>query len=456
MSACQRPLPVRSLQLLAAFAFVCCSLLLRESPASDQVPAAPQSHPIALVGGTVHTVSGKVLENATLLFEKGRITAVAAQVKLAEDVEKVDITGKHVYPALFDSYSAIGLVEINAVRATRDGAETGDLNPNVRAEVSVNPDSELIPVARSNGVLLALSAPAGGLISGQSAVLQLDGWTWEDLTLQSRAAMHVGWPQMSVVSDWWMESSAKEQLAVRDRQLKLLEETLNNARHAWQASREPGADPLDIRTSSMVPLLSGEQRVIVTANSVSQIQSAVAFAVRQKIKLVLLGGYDAVACAPLLKRHDIPVIVGGVYRRPTRRDDDYDAAYTLPQRLHKAGIQFCIASNGRFGASNIRNLPYHAATAVAYGLSEDEALKAITLYPAQILGVDDRVGSLQPGRDATLFVSSGDPLETTSLVEQAYVQGRRIDLSDKHKQLWQKYRTKYRQQAEAAAAQHGE
>jgi imidazolonepropionase-like amidohydrolase len=423
------------------------------SRASDQIPGAPQAGPIALVGGTIHTVSGKVIKGGTILFEQGRITAIGDKLELPEGTEQVDVAGKQIYPALFDSYSSIGLVEINAVRATRDEAETGNLNPNVRAEVSVNPDSELIPVARSNGVLLALSAPSGGLISGQSAVLQLDGWTYEDLTVKSRAAMHIRWPTMSPVSDWWVEASAKEQMATRDKQLKLLEDTFLDAQHAWRASQDPAADPLDIRVAAMVPMLAGKQPVVVTANSVSQIQAAVAFAVRHKLRLVILGGYDAIACVELLKRHDVPVIVGGVYRLPQRRDDDYDAAYTLPERLRKAGITYCIASNGRFGASNIRNLPYHAATAVAYGLPEAEALKAITLYPAQILGVGEQVGSLAVGRDATLFVSSGDPLETSSRVQRAYVQGRLVDLSSKHTQLFQKYRTKYQQQADAEAGE---
>jgi imidazolonepropionase-like amidohydrolase len=438
---------------VAVSLILACLLATATSRASDQIPGAPQAGPIALVGGTIHTVSGKVIKGGTILFEQGRITAIGDKLELPEGTEQVDVAGKQIYPALFDSYSSIGLVEINAVRATRDEAETGNLNPNVRAEVSVNPDSELIPVARSNGVLLALSAPSGGLISGQSAVLQLDGWTYEDLTVKSRAAMHIRWPTMSPVSDWWVEASAKEQMATRDKQLKLLEDTFLDAQHAWRASQDPAADPLDIRVAAMVPMLAGKQPVVVTANSVSQIQAAVAFAVRHKLRLVILGGYDAIACVELLKRHDVPVIVGGVYRLPQRRDDDYDAAYTLPERLRKAGITYCIASNGRFGASNIRNLPYHAATAVAYGLPEAEALKAITLYPAQILGVGEQVGSLAVGRDATLFVSSGDPLETSSRVQRAYVQGRLVDLSSKHKQLFQKYRTKYQQQADAEAGE---
>ncbi|MFP6753356.1 MAG: amidohydrolase family protein, partial [Pirellulaceae bacterium] len=348
------------------------------------------------------------------------------------------------------AYTNLGLVEINSIRATRDEREAGNLNPNVRAEIAVNPDSELIPVARSNGVLLALTAPTGGLLSGKSAVLQLDGWTWEDLTVKSGAGMHISWPSMSPVSDWWIEKSAKDQIQERDKQLKLLEETFKQARLSMQARQGKEKVPGDLRLEAMIPVLQGRQPIIVSANSISQIQSAVAFAVRQKVRLIIFGGYDAPACSALLKQHAVPVIVGSVYRLPRRRGDDYDAAFTLPARLHQAGVSFCIASNGRFGASNVRNLPYHAATAVAYGLPAEEAIRAITLSPAQILGVDDQVGSITSGHDATLIVTSGDPLETTTRVEHAFVQGRQVDLSNKHTRLWQKYRTKYQQQRDAA------
>ena len=419
-------------------------------PASDEIPGAPQDHPIALIGGTVHPISGKTIKAGSVLFEDGRITAVGQQLKLPEGTEQIDVRGKHLYPGLFDAYTNIGLVEINSIRATRDERETGTLNPNVRAEVAVNPESELIPVARSNGILLTLTAPTGGVLSGKSAVLQLDGWTWEDLTVKSGAGMHIRWPTMSPVSDWWVEKSTKDQIRERDKQLELLEETFTQAKLYMQARQRGEDQPRDIRLEAMIPVLEGKLPIIASANSVSQIQAAVAFAVRHQVRLIIFGGYDALSCATLLKRHDVPVIVGSVYRLPHRRSDDYDAPFTLPWRLHQAGIQFCIASNGRFGASNVRNLPYHAATAVAFGLPVQEAIKAITLSPAQILGVEDQVGSIAVGRDATLIVCSGNPLETTSQVELAYVQGRTVDLMNKHKRLWHKYRTKYQQQRDAA------
>lgn len=412
--------------------------------ASPEIPGAPQAQPIALVGGTVHPISGPPISSGVVLFENGRIVRVGKNVDLPPGTRRIDVSGRHVYPALFDAYSNMGLVEINAVRATRDGEETGTINPNVKAQVAVNPDSELIPVTRSNGVLLCLTAPSGGLISGRSSVLQLDGWTYEDMTLLPDAGMHVDWPRMAPVSDWWVEQSAKEQLAERDKALESLRQAFQDARRYLEAREAAPEGPRDARWEAFREVISGELPLIVAADDRQQIQAAVAFAAREKVRLILYGGYDAPQCAALLKRHGVPVIVGGVYRLPQRRDDAFDAAYTLPKRLLDAGIPFCISGAGRFGASNVRNLPYHAATAAAYGLPADEALKAVTLYPARILGLEQRVGSLEAGKDATLIVTSGNPLETASQVELAFIQGREVDLSDRHKRLWHKYQEKYR------------
>ena len=411
--------------------------------ASPEIPGAKQTHPIALVGGTIHTVSGKTLTNATLLFDNGKIMAVGTGFDLPQNCEVIDIQGKHVFPGMLDAYTNMGLVEINAVRASRDESETGTFNPNVRAEVAVNPDSEIIPTTRSNGVLLCLAAPSGGTVSGRSAVLQLDGWTYEDLTIRSAAGLHIKWPLMAVVSDWWVTSSAKEQIASREKSLAKLEEQFATAR-LYAKARQSNPDTLvDIKWESMRAVLTGDVPIIVNADNANQIQSAVAFAVRQKVKLIINGGYDAIYCAELLKKHNVPVILGGVYRTPKRSDDFYGLPYEIPAILNRLGVQFCISSDARFGASMSRNLPYHAGTAAAYGLDINEALKAVTLYPAQILGVADRVGSLEIGKDATLVITNGNILEIATQVEQAYVQGRRVDMSDRHKRLWNKYQQRY-------------
>jgi len=409
-----------------------------------EIPGGDQGRPVAIIAATVHTVSDGVLENATLVMRKGKIVAVGTDVAVPKNAIRIEAAGKHVTPGLFSAHSDIGLVEINAVRATLDKAEVGSVNPNVKSWVSVNPDSEMIPVARSNGVLLALTAPAGGLLTGQSAVMQLDGWTYEDMTVKPATAMHLNWPAMSPVLDWETDESAKEQIESRDTALKNLHSAFDDAR-AYAAARAADAEtPVDARWEAMLPVLAGEMPLIIDADDLQQIQAAVAFAAEQKLKLILHGGYDAPLCAELLKKHQVPVIVSEVYRLPLRRGEPYDTAYTVPARLHEAGVDFCIAGGGRFGASMLRNLPYHAAMAVAFGLPEDVALKAITLAPAEILGVANRVGSLAKGKDATLIITDGDPLETATQVEAAFVQGRPVDLDDRHKRLWKKYEEKYR------------
>ncbi len=427
----------RSLLVRCAAGFLSCLALTSLAGANPEIPGAPQSQPILLEGATIHPVSGPPLVDGSLLFAEGRIVAIGKDLEVPENTRRIPLRGKHVYPGLFDPYTNLGLTEIESVRATRDSAETGLLNPNVRAHVAVNPDSELIPVTRSNGVLLALTAPTGGLISGQSAVLQLDGWTYEDLTLRAGVGMHVQWPRAAPVLGGTGGSSS------RGRSLEGLVQAVRDAR-AYQQARAAGSSEIDARWEALLPVLAGEQPLIVSADEVQQIQDAVAFVEREKLRMILYGGYDAPACAALLTRHNIPVIVAGVYRLPQRRDDGFDSAYTLPERLRQAGIKFCISSSERFGASNVRNLPYHASTAAAYGLPADEALKAVTLYPAEILGVAERVGSLDPGKDATLIVTNGDPLETPTQVLAAYIQGRRVELNDRHKRLYRKYQEKYK------------
>jgi imidazolonepropionase-like amidohydrolase len=413
--------------------------------AGPEVPGAPQDRPIALVGGTIHPVSGPPIEGGTLLFDQGRITAVGRRVNVPRGAKQIDVRRRRIYPGLINAYSQLGLVEIRAVRATRDHTETGKINPNVKAEVAVNPDSELIPVTRSGGVLLSLSAPTGGLISGTSALIQLDGWTAREMTLKVPVGMHVEWPRTPHAAVWEPSEAKPDEQTARDEALSLLEQAFADAR-SYQKARAAGnaapePHPLDTRWEAMLPVLEGEVPLVVAADEIQQIQAAVAFAQREKVKLIIYGGYDALHCAALLKEHRVPVIVSAVHRQPRRRGDAYDASYSLPGRLHAAGIEFCIASRN---TSNARHLPYEAAMAAGYGLAPDEALKAITLYPAQILGAADRVGSLEVGKDATLIVTDGDPLQTPTHVEAAFIQGRQVDLDNRHKRLWRKYQQKYR------------
>jgi imidazolonepropionase-like amidohydrolase len=439
--------------LVTTTAALVVALAAARAHASPEIPGAAQDHPIALVGGTIHPVSGPAIEGGTLLFDAGKIVAVGQVVELPAGAERVDVSGRHVYPGLVDANSQLGLVEVPTIRGSRDQSETGLVNPNVRAEVAFNPDSELIPVGRSGGVLSVLTVPSGGLLRGLSACMQLDGWTWEDMCLKGSIGLHVSWPRMQPIEAWWLEESADRQTQDRDRALETIRQAFADAR-AYRTARQACADgkgpepARDARWEAMIGVLEGKVPVLVDADDVQQIQAALALAEREGLRAVIVGGYDAAECAALLKKNDVPVILGGVHRLPRRRDEDYDAAFTLPARLREAGIRFCIAGEigGSSGSlpSNLRNLPYHAATAAAYGLPADEALKSITLYPAQILGVADSIGSLEPGKDATLIVTDGDPLEITTHVTAAYIQGRAVSLADRHKRLWEKYKEKYR------------
>ena len=423
-------------------------LSVGETLASDEIPGAPQKEVIALTGGTIFPVSGPKIDDGVLVFDKGKIVAVgpADVVRIPKGAKRIDCSGKRIYPGLFESHSQIGLIEVSAVRASNDRSEVGRLKPNVKANVSVNPDSELIPVTRANGVLLTLTEPSGGLVSGQASVLQLDGWTYEDLTLKSGAAMVVSWPSVPKQLEKGSEASSSNSV-------EHLRKLLDDARAYRKANRAaPQAQKTDVRLAAMFPVIDQRMPLLVHANSLAVIQSAVSFCAEEKLRLIIYGGYDAPLCADLLKKHNVPVIIAAAYRLPRRRSDAFDSGYTLANRLHEAGVRFSISGGATSRNSNARNLPYHAAVSVAYGLPHDVALRGITLSPAEILGVADRVGSLEVGKDATLFVTTGDPLETPSNVTAAWVQGRAVDLSSRHVTLYQKYRTKYERQTKQADA----
>ena len=368
---------------IACVAFIVCAMSTL-THAADQIPGAPQAKPIALTNATIHPVTGPTIRKGTLIFADGRIVALGADAAIPDGAQRINLKGKHVYPGLIDAYTDMGLIEINAVRATRDQSETGRINPNVKANVAVKPDGEVIPVARSNGVLLTLTVPRGGLINGQSALLQLDGWTYEDLTVASPVGVHVDWPRMTPAPAWYDKSPAKDQIAQRDKALAELEQAFDDARaylRARQAAKEhkrPMPDR-DARWEGMIPLLERRVPMIVRADELAEIQAAVAFAVRQNVRVAIFGGYDAPHCAELLKTHDVPVIIAGAHRLPRRRHEGYDLPFTLPKRLQDAGVTWCLSGAYRFGASMVRNLPYHAASAAAYGLPRDAAIKSITL-----------------------------------------------------------------------------
>ena len=421
------------------------TLLARPAFAGDEIPGAPATRPVALVGGTVYPVSGPPVENATLLFADGKITAVGTDADVPTDAERIDCGGKRIYPGLFDAADQLGLVEIGAVRATVDDTETGGVNPNAAARVSVNPDSEVIPTVRANGILLAHVLPTGGLVSGEGTVMMLDGWTYEDMTLRPVTGIRLNWPSLLPRESWRVSIPVEKQIERREENLRRIEELFDAAeryRLALGAGGEPPA--YDAKLTAMVPLLAGEIPLLVEANEASQIEAAVAFAARRKLKLVLLGAAEAGRVIPLLVKHDVAVILEGTHRLPTGRDEAYDEPFTLPARLAKAGVRFAVASNRE--PAFARNLPEQVGTAVGYGLGEADALRCMTLWPAQILGVGDRVGSLEAGKDATLIVCDGDILETPTHVTAAFIQGRAVDLTSKQTRLNDKYKKRYGQE----------
>ena len=413
--------------------------------ASDTMPAPPQVKPIAIKGATIHPVTGPDIANGTIVFENGKITAIATDAAIPAGAEVVDGNGKHVYPGLINANTVLGLVEIGAVRATVDVEEAGAINPNVRSITSVNPDSELIPVARAAGVLTALSVPEGGIISGQSAVLRLDGWTPEEMTVLSPAAMHLRWPSLTIDRRPRARKSVKDQLKEMEKAQKQIRDAFQIARAYWQTRKNPGPDfKSDLRWEALMPVFEGKLPLFVHASTLAQIQAALAWAKEMQLKIVLVDGDDAWRIAPQLKESDVPVILGPATSLPPRRDDDYDSAWSSAAKLQQAGVRFCIASNGRAAETNERNVGYEAGLAAGYGLPKEEALKAVTIYPAQILGVADRLGSLETGKAATLIVTNGDPLDFPTQVEAAFVDGRKIDLSNRQTRLRDKYREKYR------------
>jgi imidazolonepropionase-like amidohydrolase len=423
----------------------------------DLLPkAAPQTRPIVLQNAVLHTLDRGTIVGGTIWFDHGVIGGVHAQdeqptLPAGREPLVVDAAGKHVFPGLIAARTQLGLIEIGMVRQTVDTTEIGDLSPEVLAAVAVNPDSAALPVARSNGVLTAGVFPAGGLIPGRASVVQLDGWTNTDMTVLADAGTIVAWPAQpqrdgrrrfgrrrppGADDDEDPKAATKK---ARDR----IDEAFAQSR-AWLDSSmaDPDTAP-DLRAQALLGSVRGETPVFVLADELEQIESAVYWAVGRKLHPVIVGGGDAALCADLLVQYAVPVILCGTHRLPRRDDSDYDEPFALPALLAERGVKFCIATGEEF--AHERNLPYHAATAAAFGLDREQALAAITRDAAAILGVGDRLGTLTAGKDATLFLADGNPLDLTTKIERAWIRGREVDLRNKQTELARKYREKYRQ-----------
>jgi imidazolonepropionase-like amidohydrolase len=432
--------------------------------ATPNVPPPPQTQALMITGATLHTVTGETIVNGRMLVDRGRIVAIgsAAAVPDQAGAKVVSLAGKHVYPGLIAANTTLGLVEVQSVRATVDTSESGAINPNARALVAVNADSELLPVTRANGVLAALAAPrasAATLIAGTSAVIQLDGWTWEDMGVKADVGLHVILPSMRTNAALFPNLPAariEDIQRVTAQRLKTLEDALDSAAAYLAAKAADPSLPVDTRWESMRAALKAgptQQPMFIHAEELPQMRYALNLAERYKLNIVIVGGQDAHYIAPLLRERKVPVIIGGVHRLPLRRGDDPDTPFRLAAQLHEAGVTFAIARGGSaFDAAMERSLSFEAGSAVGYGLPAAEALKAITIYPATILGVADKLGSLERGKLANFFVTDGDPLDIRTNVERIYIQGREIPLEDKQTALNRKYEQKYQQLNDAKNA----
>ncbi|MEM9559002.1 MAG: amidohydrolase family protein [Planctomycetota bacterium] len=434
--------------LLSAIVLLAAAAL---APAQDLTRTAPeQSAPVFLVGAEVHTVSGEVIPDGVVAFNDGVITLVGRRadvmprINLSPDSRVIDATGHRVYPGLIASNTRLGLTEIGAVRATHDYNETGPLTPEVTPAVSVNPDSTLIPVARSNGILTFASVPSGGRVPGALSVMRAEGWTWEDMTIARRAGIVLSWPNMRPAYRAFPGANTPadpaEAVAAID--------ALFTRAQAYDALRRADDNaPIDIRMESMRNLFaeaaSQQIPLFINANDIDQIRAAVTWAAARGLKAVIVGGRDAPLVSDLLVAHDVPVVLSGTHTWPKRADSPHDDPFTLPKRLADAGVTFAIDTSDRDG--NVRNLPYETARSAAFGLDPAHALRSITLDAAAILGVADQLGSIDRGKRATLLVTEGDILEVTTNIKHAFVDGREIDLTNKQTELRDKYREKYRQ-----------
>lgn len=417
---------------------------LTPTAATAQTPAGDAAA-VAFVGGTVHPVSSDPIEGGTLLIEGDHIAAVGRDVAVPPGARVIDVSGKHVYPGFVHPLTDLGLVEVDSVPGTRDVREIGEVNSNLRAEVAFNADSFRLPPALAGGVVAAHVVPEGGVLSGTSAVMRLDGWNWRDMTIEAPAGMNLWWPAYSARGR--RRQSAEEIEKRRKEALEVLDQTFDRAEAygravaAAEAGRAPAPAP-DPRLDALLPVLSGEVPLFVHAGSYPQIESALDWIAERGFEhVVLIAGYDVARLASEVAAAGIPVILDTVYATPDRDWEPYDEVFTAAARLHEAGVRFAIAAGGAGGGGeNARNLPFEAATAAAFGLPRDVALAAITLRSAEILGIGDRLGSLEPGKEASFFVADGDPLEIRTHIESVWVAGREIDRNeDRQWRLYRKY-----------------
>ena len=435
----------RSVYFLNLLNLLCLSLVL---PAHAQ---SPSPNVYAITHAKIFTLAGSPIEDGTLVIRDGKIAAVGASAVVPAGAQIIDAKGLQVYPGLFDAVTQMGLSEIGAVSATVDSTETGTFNPDVVAATAVSPSSEHIPVTRASGIAEVLAVPGvggrfgggQGILGGQASAFHLAGWTMEEMQIKKSAAMVLNWPEIQTETFDFATFSRKEKPYTEakqeyEKQVNELTDWVDRARHYSQAMEKGFAAKYDrdLKLEALVPVVRGELPLLVFADRSRDIRNAVEFCEKQKLKMILAGGEEAYKVKDLLRSKDIPVILRPMLSLPVEEDDPYDRELSQPAELAAAGVKFAIAS---FDNSFARRLGQNAANAVAYGLPYDEALKAVTLYPAQILGLGSQLGTLEQGKLANLIVTNGDPLELTTEVKHLFIKGQPTSLENRHHLLYEKY-----------------
>lgn len=412
--------------------------------AQSVIPNNPGRKPtIAIRNATVVPVTRDVCRGCTIVFSNGTIAAIGPDATVPQGATVIDGTGRFVYPGLIDSGSKIGLVEIDSVAGTVDTSELGDINPNAQAAVAVNPHSNVIPVTRLNGITAAVVEPGGGVVSGTSALVQLAGWTPQEMAVKTPLALHINFPRLRTGSfEEPDEEAEKEAKKSYNEQLDKIRNLFRDARAYSRAAAARAKDAAvrrfdrDVMLDAMLPVVDDRIPVVIHASRERDIRAAIKFADELKVKMILADATDAVKVIPELKQRNIPVIIGPILAMPPREDDPYDYIFSSAAKLYEAGIRFSIQSSD---AHNARNLPYHAAACAAFGLPKDVALKAVTIFPAEIFGVADRMGSLEVGKRADVIVTDGDPLEIRTNVQRVFIAGEEIPMESLHTLLYKKF-----------------
>jgi len=411
---------------------------------AQQTPAPLQNKIITISGATAHIGNGSVIKNSIITFENGILIAVADATisKIALKGTIIDATGKHVYPGFIAPNTTLGLVEIDAVRPTRDQDELGEFIPNVRSLIAYNAESKVVESLRPNGVLIAQITPRGGTISGTSSIVQLDAWNWEDAVVKENDGVHINWPNSYARGRWWLgESSAYKANKNYQEEIENIKSFILNSKTYGKSTPKK----INEAFKAMQGLFNGHQKIFVHAQGEKEMIDAVTILKNNGINnVVLVGAYEAYKISDFLKKNDVSVLIQRVHSTPERDDEDYDLPYKLAKLLVDEGILVALQTSGQMEGMNTRNLPFYAGQVAAQGLSKEKALQLITENAAKILGIDANYGTLETGKSATLFICEGDALDMrTNILSFAFIDGREISLETHQTKLWKRYSKKY-------------